>query len=211
MPIADHEVKHLSISEELQNCADTPISGKSMVNDESICSNQIHKYQSLPQSSYEDVERSRYSMLKNVCLVNFNQLQSVANSALNLKCANVNIGYIKNSSLQFFLRQRQLIIPFIWGILVGVALATLFFQQSLLYSYSISWHLNTPHIVLPNINIVNFDKQLESLDVNFPLADDVVDLDQDLHNHIRTAKTDKHTVRMLLKIIEGSVSLYVGY
>ena len=76
-----------------------------------------------------------------------------ANKSINAKCVNnlcfsqkhfkykeYNFADVKKSVLHFCRRQQQILFPFFWGILVGVTLTTVLFQQGLIYSSPGSWN-----------------------------------------------------------------------
>ena len=53
-----------------------------------------------------------------------------------VQCNRLNKECIKSIAARIYRRQRQVIIPFIWGILVGVTITAVMFQQRVLYSTS---------------------------------------------------------------------------
>nr|CAB3230901.1 chondroitin sulfate synthase 1-like [Phallusia mammillata] len=63
-------------------------------------------------------------------------LQNLRNSGL---CAKVDRGCVLSSLMKLYRRQRQIVIPFIWGILVGITMTAVLFQQHILFRGAIPW------------------------------------------------------------------------
>ena len=184
MPVVNHDLKAIDLPLPRSTQSFAALSGRSMVDNESLI--QSHKYEIESQSRSKNEDKSESSFVTSSSWsINFHQ------------CDDLNVDCIKNTGLHFFHRQRQLIIPFIWGILVGVALATLFFQQSLLYSYSVAWHLNSPHVGLHNGDHVIPSTEKESLDTK-SLPEVIPDLKQNSLGQTSRKTSDKNSVRILL-------------
>ena len=164
MSFVDHDVKTETLPKY------TVVSEISMVEDV-LPHSSNHNHQQLPLTVCKSEDESRTYSSHNVC-VNVDHLKAIAISAKNAKCTDINTICIRLTALSFYRRQRQAFIPFMWGILVGVTFATLFFQQILLFmfhfknlKYPNSGSLIVNNAVLHEANR-NFDLSLSLAQLN---------------------------------------------
>nr|XP_002131640.1 chondroitin sulfate synthase 1-like [Ciona intestinalis] len=84
----------------------------------------------------------------------------IRNSRVNTEC-------LANSAAKAYRRQKQMVVPFIWGILVGITITALLFQQHILFSGTINWPPDAGRVVaiddtLRNSILIGANKSLSS-------------------------------------------------
>ncbi|CAK8690721.1 unnamed protein product [Clavelina lepadiformis] len=125
-----------------------------------------------------------------------------------VQCNRLNKECIKSIAARIYRRQRQVIIPFIWGILVGVTITAVMFQQRVLYSTS-TWTADVSNRIVAKqeANFARFSPDItrKNSNIDKPELSNQELLQELFPNYVRQTSLE-HETRLKTRIYVGVIT-----